>query len=39
MNITVKLPYFGVEVAPVSDPDDPFKEGKYPNLLTQGEFE
>jgi hypothetical protein len=39
VNITVNLPYFGAAVAPVSDPDAPIEDGKYSNLLTQGEFE
>jgi recombination protein RecA len=29
---------YGAEVAPMSDPDAPIEESKYPNLLTQGEF-
>lgn len=29
---------YGADVAPVSDPDAPIEDSKYPNLLTQGEF-
>lgn len=30
---------FGAEVAPLSDPDAPIEDSKFPNLLTKGEFD
>jgi hypothetical protein len=39
MNITVKLPHFGAEVAPVGDPDASIEEGKYPQSFDPGDFE